>query len=226
MLRWPWIFESSKHLTYEGDNNVLGQQASNWLLKQWNNEKIESPLGVVNFLYQREKILQNSFDQLMSENLSSFNFSLCCFEWLICHLLRNTCSVIERSKAKGANVFEARNDSQAYNARTLSYAFAEYFSMISFKKRLESKQTPDDLKTVLEQISSIYGLWNLDKHIAIFYIGGFAKGKEFAEFVRLNLIKACREIKNYSVSIADALSPPDFALKSVIGKSDGKVKNI
>ena len=96
--------------------------------------------------------------------------------------------------------------------------------MISFKKRLESKETPEDLKAVLEQISNMYGLWNLDKHIETFYIGGFSVGKDFAEFVRSNLIKACKEIKNSSVSIADALSPPDFALNSVIGKSDGKVK--
>lgn len=129
---------------------------------------------------------------------------------------------MESSKAQGANVFEARNNSQAYNARTLSYAFAEYFAMVSFKKRLDSTTT-GDLKNVLLQISSLYGFWNLDKHIATFYIGGFAGGKGFAEYVRSGLLKACKEIKNSAVSIADALSPPDFALKSVIGKSDGKV---
>lgn len=41
-------------VTYEGDNNVLGQQTSNWLMKQWKiAEQPNSPLGTVNFLKQR-----------------------------------------------------------------------------------------------------------------------------------------------------------------------------
>ncbi len=51
-------------LTYEGDNNVLGQQGSNWLLRQVAG-KLESPLGTVGFLADRERILsQYTFDYL------------------------------------------------------------------------------------------------------------------------------------------------------------------
>lgn len=51
-------------VTYEGDNNVLGQQASNWLLKQW-NEKVESPFGTVNFINRRDEILANTFEKTL-----------------------------------------------------------------------------------------------------------------------------------------------------------------
>lgn len=44
-------------VTYEGDNNVLGQQTSNWLMKQWSAaDKPKSPLGTVDFLQRREEI--------------------------------------------------------------------------------------------------------------------------------------------------------------------------
>lgn len=209
-------------VTYEGDNNVLGQQASNWLLKQWNGD-IKSPLGTVNFLSHREKILKSSFKSF--EQLSNFNFIVNCYEWLICHLLRETNHQIVKSVANGADHFKAKNDSQVYKARSLSLVFAEYFAISSFTKRFESIGTTIDLKPVLEKIFKVFGFWNLDKHLADFYIGGFADGPEFSEFVRSSLIKSCEEIKSSAVSIADALSPPDFVLNSVIGKSDGKVKS-
>ncbi|EDS40540.1 acyl-CoA oxidase [Culex quinquefasciatus] len=51
--------------TYEGDNNVLGQQASNWLLRQWKAAKVESPVGTANFIERREAILGSSFDAIV-----------------------------------------------------------------------------------------------------------------------------------------------------------------
>lgn len=53
--------------------------------------------------------------------------------------------------------------------------------------------------------------------------GGYASGPIFADTIRQSLLKHCQDIKDISVSIADALAPPDFALNSVIGKSDGLV---
>lgn len=54
--------------------------------------------------------------------------------------------------------------------------------------------------------------------------GGFAHGNVFGDRVRSQLLKYCAEMKDAAVSVADALAPPDFALNSVIGKSDGKVR--
>lgn len=47
-------------VTYEGDNNVLVQQSSNWLLRQWQtycqDGKIASPLKSCDFLRNEERI--------------------------------------------------------------------------------------------------------------------------------------------------------------------------
>lgn len=53
--------------------------------------------------------------------------------------------------------------------------------------------------------------------------GGFAIGAEFGDLIRSELLKCCADARDVAVSIADALAPPDFALNSVIGKSDGMV---
>lgn len=59
-------------VTYEGDNNVLSQQTSNWLLKQWTAD-VRSPLGSCNFIQDRTSILDYKFDRLVQKfGLESF----------------------------------------------------------------------------------------------------------------------------------------------------------
>lgn len=60
--------------------------------------------------------------------------------------------------------------------------------------------------------------------MATFYAGGFCVGSDFSDTVRNEMLKVCAETKNFAVSIADAISPPDFILNSVLGKSDGRVR--
>lgn len=56
--------EHDPNLTYEGENHVLIQQTTNWLLKFWpqilNNKKISSPLQSIDFLTNGQDILKNS----------------------------------------------------------------------------------------------------------------------------------------------------------------------
>lgn len=59
--------DNDANCTYEGENNVLVQQASNWLLNQWDNlikgRLVPSPFGSVEFLPVAEKILSTKFDK-------------------------------------------------------------------------------------------------------------------------------------------------------------------
>lgn len=52
-------------VTYEGDNNVLVQQTSNWLLRQWQmvqtGDKAVSPLGSCNFLKDYKTIMEQRY---------------------------------------------------------------------------------------------------------------------------------------------------------------------
>lgn len=54
-------------VTYEGDNNVLVQQTSKWLLRQWTNrhengENVSSPIGTCTYFKSGEHILQRRFN--------------------------------------------------------------------------------------------------------------------------------------------------------------------
>lgn len=51
-------------MTYEGENHVLIQQTSNWLLKYWplilNGKKISTPLNSIAFLNNAPTVLKNA----------------------------------------------------------------------------------------------------------------------------------------------------------------------
>lgn len=52
--------------TYEGDNNVLGQQASNWLVRQWENG-VEDQSGTAEFINRHEAILEYTFTEIVKK---------------------------------------------------------------------------------------------------------------------------------------------------------------
>lgn len=210
--------------TYEGDNNVLGQQASNWLLRQW-NDGVESPVGTANFITDRQRILSENFEDVLRKySIDSMEFVLSSYEWLLCFLLDKTSKQMKTEVKSGKHRFDARNNSQVYAARDLWKTYAEYFALKRFCERTHRNDVTPKLKKVLHLLFEIYSLSCLDKHLTTFYQGGFAKTgstANFADLIRSQLLIKCGDIKDWAVSIADALAPPDFALNSVIGRSDG-----
>lgn len=57
--------ENDVTCTFEGENNVLIQQASNWLLNQWSNvlsgKPVNSPLKTADFLKDANNTLMQNF---------------------------------------------------------------------------------------------------------------------------------------------------------------------
>lgn len=72
--------DNDPNCTYEGENNVLLQQASNWMLSIRKNGfdafKNVSPLGTVSFLVDGERILKNKFTAKTPEEAVSPNGNL------------------------------------------------------------------------------------------------------------------------------------------------------
>lgn len=87
----------------------------------------------------------------------------------MCWLLESTSRQISTGTNSGQNVFEARNTAQVYLARDLTRAYAEYYALQSFQKRLQNLDVTPNLRPVLHLAYLIYGLWSLDRHLPSFY---------------------------------------------------------
>lgn len=140
---------------------------------------------------------------------------------MLCHLLHTTSTRVSTDIDNGHHRFEARNNSQVYGAREMSIAYAEYYCLSSFVERFRRPDINGEYGKILKLLFDVYSMWCLDRHMTTFYVGGFAHGSKFADLIRTRLLHKCSELKDSAVSVADALAPPDFALNSVIAKSDG-----
>lgn len=56
-----------------------------------------------------------------------------CYEWLMCWLLNTISKTMTEMSDQGVHRFAARNNVQAYKARDLSRAYAEYYALQSFQ---------------------------------------------------------------------------------------------
>ncbi|CAL8327011.1 unnamed protein product [Lota lota] len=220
--------DNDPNCTYEGDNNVLLQQTSNYLLaciqaKHRGGAPIQSPMESINFLDDYDVIIDRRFTATTMDQCMDPAVVLAAYKWLVCFLLGESQMKLAQEKASGKDDFEARNNSQVYYCRSLALAYIEHMALQSYCVMLESEQTPAGLRPVLTKLGALYGLWSLSNHMAILYQGGYCSGKNAAEFVNTAILTLCSQLKDEAVALVDVFAPPDFILNSPIGKADGNL---
>ncbi|XP_051784625.1 peroxisomal acyl-coenzyme A oxidase 3 isoform X2 [Erpetoichthys calabaricus] len=224
--------DNDPNCTYEGDNNVILQQTSNYLLtwislKYQGKSTNESPLGSLNFLGDFHTILSKVFEVTVEDECLDSSVPLLAYKWLVCYLLQESYLKIQQEKQMGKSDFEAKNNSQVYYCHTLAIAYIELTALQRFHDFTHDSSVPHGLQTVLKKLCALYGLWSLSKHIAVLYQGGYFCGKKCTELIQSSILTLCSQLKNDAVSLVDTIAPSDFILNSPIGKGDGEIyKNL
>ena len=87
-----------------------------------------------------------------------------------------------------------------------------------------SQNTDKSLQKALNNLLHLASLHFLEKHLVIFYQGGYFSGNgEPATLIRDTILELCRELKDEAVGLIDAIAPPDYVLNSILGCSTGNV---
>ena len=222
--------------TYEGDNNVLLQQTSNYLLRLYkeqvdNGRPLNSPFASVNFLSEYKRILAR---QRFDGRWTCLRSLLRVYEFLVAHLLVTSSAKVDQLTAAGQNAFVAKASSQVYFLRSLSIAFFEHNCIERFVRFLDEGdgEIPSELVAVLEQLGCLFALWSLEKHLPSLYDAGFfvppPDGPEVPDthpsiHLKQNILQLCEQLKPNLLALVDALAPDDFILNSALGCSDGQV---
>ncbi|KPJ19117.1 Peroxisomal acyl-coenzyme A oxidase 3 [Papilio machaon] len=165
--------DNDANCTYEGENSLLLQQTSNWLLAVWPRRHqlspSDHPLTSLNFLENADHILTNTCPWTKVEDMMEPANIIEMYRWLTAYTLKTTYEKVESLKAAGRDNFQAKNESQPYNATTLSIVYGENFILNHFYKT--AKDFHDlECRKVLLQLVSLYGVFLLEKHLATFYI--------------------------------------------------------
>uniref|UniRef100_A0A8C3UIK3 Acyl-coenzyme A oxidase n=1 Tax=Catharus ustulatus TaxID=91951 RepID=A0A8C3UIK3_CATUS len=220
--------DNDPNCTYEGDNNVLLQQTSNYLMSWMNcirdKAPFESPLGTINFLQDYHHILGWKFTAISVEDCMDSSVPLAAYKWLICYLLRESDLKMNKERQAGRSDFEAKNNCQVYYCRSLAIAFIEQTALQRYHDYTHDPASrPVALQPVLRNLSALYGLWSLSKHLAVLYQGGYASGEQPGKFIQDAILELCYRLKDDAVALVDVFAPPDFILNSPIGKANGEL---
>uniref|UniRef100_A0A663LLJ2 Acyl-coenzyme A oxidase n=1 Tax=Athene cunicularia TaxID=194338 RepID=A0A663LLJ2_ATHCN len=221
--------DNDPNCTYEGDNNVLLQQTSNYLMSWMHCIRVpfESPFGTINVLQDYHHILDWKFTAMSVEDCMDSSVPLAAYKWLVCYLLRESDLKLSKEKQSGRSDFEAKNNCQVYYCRSLAIAFIEQTVLQRYHDYTHDPDIPSTLQPVLKNLSALYGLWSLSKHLAVLYQGGYASGEQAGRFIQNAILELCYRLKDDAVALVDVFAPPDFILNSPIGKANGELyKNI
>ncbi|XP_022410427.1 peroxisomal acyl-coenzyme A oxidase 3-like [Delphinapterus leucas] len=224
--------DNDPNCTYEGDNSVLLQQTSNYLLgllvrRDQGGARIESPLKTVDFLEAYPNLLGHRFEGSSPEDCLDSSVPLAAYEWLVCYLLRESYQKLNQEKQSGSNDFEARNNCQVYCCRPLALAFLELTVVRRFHEHVHQPDVPSPLRAVLGRLSALYALWSLNQHTALLYRGGYFSGEQAGKTVENAILALCAQLKDDAVALVDVIAPPDSILNSPIGRADGELyKNL
>jgi acyl-CoA oxidase len=186
------------NLTYEGDNNVLLQQTSNYLLSAFsdfkNDKPVSSPLHTIDIINDMEKILNSHFIASDIGSCCHLEIPLNGFRWLFCYLLKVSDAKIKESLQSGKDLFSARNDSQAYYCRSLSLAYIQCVALQNWYDVCSADSTPQSLKPVLIKLGCLYGLWNLEKQLATLYQGGYCQRESDSKLIWDSVLDLCSKV--------------------------------
>uniref|UniRef100_A0A8C9PWG0 Acyl-coenzyme A oxidase n=1 Tax=Spermophilus dauricus TaxID=99837 RepID=A0A8C9PWG0_SPEDA len=219
--------DNDPNCTYEGDNNVLLQQTSSYLLGLLEHcgpdgARFRSPLQTVDFLEAHPSILGQRLTGTHQADWLDSAAPLAAYKWLVCYLLQESHQKLIRERRSQSSDFEARNNSQVYHCRSLALVFLELTVVQRFHAYTHGPGVPSSLRAVLGRLSALYALWSLSRHTALLYRGGYLSDKHSGTQMESAILDLCTQLKDDAVALVDVIAPPDFVLDSPIARADGE----
>lgn len=217
--------DNDANCTYEGENNTLIQQASNWLIglcRSGADFEEASPLKSLTFLKNMNAILRSKAKERFVHEVMEPNNIMNALNWLCAWQLDVCVKRSDKLKQGGQNSFDVRNNIQVFYAQQLSIIYGQrtiYYIFFNFVNKLPESNE----KSVLTKVLTFYGAHLVSKYFNIFYEGGYFENGQHADLYREGILNMLPIIKDEAISLVDAIAPTDFILNSPLGMSDGNV---
>jgi len=213
-----WYADYLPTVTWEGDNYMLTQQVSRYLLKsaravlKGNAADNDTTQILTEFIRRRD--IGAAFDVLGNDN-----DLVAAFAWRVAFL-----------------TFEALRhrdeDKQSWNSLLvdfwrLSTAHAQYMIVKNFHQALNDPNTTEkldpDTVSLLNKLFHLYALNTLESEASEFYSSAAVTVRQITLARTKAVMKLLEEIRPHAVRLVDAWKFPDWQLDSSLGRYDGKV---
>jgi len=224
--------------TYEGDNNVILQQTSNYIMKKLkekltgNISEIKSPLGSLDFLDNMDQILtQNSVhlfgDKPIQDESLNLDSLLSLYQYLVSYLSKVSFEKLQTQlESFNYDQFCAKNESQVYFLRTLSIVYFDCELIRRYRNNVKNLTRNDvNLSVLLDRLGQLYGFYRLEPNLSLLYEANYflPVHRNALTIIKEKILKLCNQLKTEMVSLVDVFAPPDDILNSSLGYSDGRI---
>ncbi|KIW62214.1 hypothetical protein PV04_10410 [Phialophora macrospora] len=216
-----WYADYLPTLTWEGDNFMLTQQVSRYLLKAARRvtKPTENSMNVDN---DTAKILKDFQDRqevgAAFDVLGDDSHIVSAFAWRVAYL---TFAALRRRDEEHT----PWNDLLVDFWR-LSTAFAQYAVIKSFHQALVdqslTKSLDAETTAVLRHLFQLHALHTLSEESSEFVTSGTCTVRQI-QLVRAKRMKLLAQIRPHAVRLVDAWKIPDWQLDSSLGRADGNV---
>lgn len=198
------------HLTWDGDNNVLIQQCSKFILKNVISHYKGNPI------YSQYITFMNATKpEITSASLKSPNSLVLILEYRTHYYTQKSTSKLQSNASN--NSINTWNNTQVHHFQPLTIAFGELIlakELLAFTNKL--KQACLETGNVLEIIFKLYCTSILEKdHIGL--------NQNEVRLIQESVLELCEKLSTYAVAVIDSIGVPDHIINSVIGRSDGQI---
>ena len=213
-----WYADYLPTTTWEGDNYMLTQQVSRYLLKsarsvlKGNAAKNQTTEFLTEF--RRRQDIGAAFDVLESDTEL-----VQAFAWRAAHLTF-------------AALRHRDEDKRSWNSLLvdfwrLSTSYAQYMVVKAFNDALNSSQIKSSLHentlSLLHKLFRLFALHTLEREASEFFSSGATTVRQIELARTKAVMKLLEEIRPHAVRLVDAWNFPDWQLDSSLGRYDGKV---
>lgn len=210
--------------TWEGDNNVLLQQTSKFLMDSLRNlkEGNKLPFPSLQFLQEELAPFEVAQDGQSAFAKSQYNL-LKAFEVRANFLIHQSFEYLSRNMMSQDDAWQAWNSSHVFYLREASIAYGELFIVDEYQRCVENIKD-EKTKEVLRKLFELHAYNKLEQRATVFLEINYFNREDII-FVRERVKELCKEIKDEAIGLIDAVAVPDAILNSPIGASDGDVYN-
>ncbi|CAG9330240.1 unnamed protein product [Blepharisma stoltei] len=211
--------DNDAHMTWEGENWVVIQQTSRWILKvvqgTFKGHPIRSPYLQFIYLNATKPRFSNK------EQLKHAEWLISLFEYRCNYYITESLNKLQENGRSYQDMTVAWNRTQVHYLIDLAKSFGELIQLKEFNNFVNdlTKKCPATGQ-VIANVMYLFASHVLDQETSSFKNTFDA---EQAKWIAETVDELCDEVGEDSVKIIDAIALPDHVIASAIGHSDGQV---
>ncbi|RKP08017.1 acyl-CoA dehydrogenase/oxidase [Thamnocephalis sphaerospora] len=222
------------NVTWEGDNFILTQQTTRYLLKTFRDVVKELRTGAAAAVSEKQSV-QNQTSAYLRAYLVSKHGAGAAPAWpvntpedllrpelLVLAFAHRAARLVERAAQRLGPEGNSWNDSLVEVHRA-SEAHCQLLLVRNFVDVATRSSVPEGLRAPLNALCALFALTTLEK---VGFVDLFEDGylsSQQADWVRSRIHQLLGEIRPNAVALVDAFALPDYLLHSALGRSDGRV---